>query len=281
MDITKKSFMDGFSWVTNAIKACLPKAPSFIVVSVLATIVFSILVLLISLVGVLFAKIPVIGIIISLAVLLLTAILSLGFYCGYLKAIQTILNDGKVSFGSFFFALKDKQFLIKILPFAIILGLTCALIVGAFGYLSYLAIVSTGSQVLFYICLVVMLVLLVIVMIYGTYSLILFIQRNDHKIMATLKDTANGLLKNITSIIGMYIGLLAISIVTNFIAQALTNLIIGSPNPSIAMAVVVFVVLIIIYCIVGMISVATLCLSAKEIFVENDGQVIQKNSQQL
>ena len=126
-----------------------------------------------------------------------------------------------------------------------------------------------------------MLVLLVIVMIYGTYSLILFIQRNDHKIMATLKDTANGLLKNITSIIGMYIGLLAISIVTNFIAQALTNLIIGSPNPSIAMAVVVFVVLIIIYCIVGMISVATLCLSAKEIFVENDGQVIQKNSQRL
>ena len=162
MDITKKSFMDGFSWVTNAIKACLPKAPSFIVVSVLATIVFSILVLLITLVGALFAKIPVIGIIISLAVLLLTAILSLGFYCGYLKAIQTILNDGKVSFGSFFFALKDKQFLIKILPFAIILGLTCALIVGAFGYLSYLAIVSTGSQVLFYICLVVMLVLLVI-----------------------------------------------------------------------------------------------------------------------
>jgi len=43
MEITKKSFSDGFSWVLSALKLCLPKAPAFILKSFLAALGFALI----------------------------------------------------------------------------------------------------------------------------------------------------------------------------------------------------------------------------------------------
>ena len=97
--------------------------------------------------------IPILGYVISIAVAIVMFVLSLGFYCGFIRAIQTMIDNGNVTFGSFFFALKDTKFLIKIAPFAIIIGLAMSVVSGIIGYLCYLAIIKAESQVLFYVLL--------------------------------------------------------------------------------------------------------------------------------
>lgn len=268
MEITKKSFSDGFSWVLSSLKLCLPKAPAFIAMSVLASIVFTVLVLVLGLVGGLLAKIPVLGIIIAIAVAIVVFVLSLGFYCGFIRAIQTMIDNGKVTFGSFFFALKDKKFLIKIAPFAIILGIAIFGTIAFFGYILYLTL-SSGITVLAYILAIIGLLVLVMLYIYGTYALILFVQRNDPKIFATFSDTAKGLSNNILPIVGMYLGLVAVSIIVSVICNIFVSIIQANPS-SIVLALVLLLIILVLQCIYAMLSLTSICVSAKEIFVEND-----------
>jgi hypothetical protein len=268
MEITKKSFSDGFSWVLSALKLCLPKAPAFILKSFLASLVFALIFFIISAIGGLLAMIPILGYVISIAVAIVMFVLSLGFYCGFIRAIQTMIDNGNVTFGSFFFALKDTKFLIKIAPFAIIIGLAMSVVSGIIGYLCYLAIIKAESQVLFYVLLLLFVLVMVLMGIYATYALILFVQRNDPKIFATFSDTAKGLSNNILPVVGMYLGLAAVGIVLSLIGNILVY--IFQSSPSAVMAIILGVIALVLYCGYFMHSLTSICISSKEIFVEND-----------
>ena len=267
MEITKKSFSDGFSWVLSALKLCLPKAPAFILKSFLASLVFALIFFIISAIGGLLAMIPILGYVISIAVAIVMFVLSLGFYCGFIRAIQTMIDNGNVTFGSFFFALKDTKFLIKIAPFAIIIGLAMSVVSGIIGYLCYLAIIKAESQVLFYVLLLLFVLVMVLMGIYATYALILFVQRNDPKIFATFSDTAKGLSNNILPVVGMYLGLAAVGIVLSLIGNILVS--IFQSSPSAVMAIILGVIALVLYCGYFMHSLTSICISSKEIFVEN------------
>lgn len=273
MEITKKSFSDGFSWVLSALKLCLPKAPAFILKSFLASLVFALIFFIISAIGGLLAMIPILGYVISIAVAIVMFVLSLGFYCGFIRAIQTMIDNGNVTFGSFFFALKDTKFLIKIAPFAIIIGLAMSVVSGIIGYLCYLAIIKAESQVLFYVLLLIFVLVMVLMGIYATYALILFVQRNDPKIFATFSYTAKGLSNNILPVVGMYLGLAAVGIVLSLIGNILVS--IFQSSPSAVMAIILGVIALVLYCGYFMHSLTSICISSKEIFVEND--VEEKN----
>lgn len=268
MEITKKSFSDGFSWVLSALKLCLPKAPAFILKSFLASLVFALIFFIISAIGGLLAMIPILGYVISIAVAIVMFVLSLGFYCGFIRAIQTMIDNGNVTFGSFFFALKDTKFLIKIAPFAIIIGLAMSVVSGIIGYLCYLALIKAGSQVLFYVLLLLFVLVMVLMGIYATYALILFVQRNDPKIFATFSDTAKGLSNNILPVVGMYLGLAAVGIVLSVIGNILVSIL--QSSPSAVMAIILGVIALVLYCGYFMHSLTSICISSKEIFVEND-----------
>lgn len=272
MEITKKSFSDGFSWVLSALKLCLPKAPAFILKSFLASLVFALIFFIISAIGGLLSMIPLLGYVISIAFAIVMFVLSLGFYCGFIRAIQTMIDNGNVTFGSFFFALKDKKFLIKIAPFAIIIGLAMSVVSGIIGYLCYLAIFKAESQVLFYVLLLIFVLVMVLMGIYATYALILFVQRNDPKIFATFSDTAKGLSNNILPVVGMYLGLAAVGIVLSVIGNILVS--IFQSNPSAVMAIILGVIALVLYCGYFMHSLTSICISSKEIFVENG---VEKN----
>lgn len=268
MEITKKSFSDGFSWVLSALKLCLPKAPAFIFKSFLASLVFALIFFIIGAIGGLLAMIPILGYVISIAVAIVMFVLSLGFYCGFIRAIQTMIDNGNVTFGSFFFALKDTKFLIKIAPFAIIIGLAMSVVSGIIGYLCYLALIKAGSQVLFYVLLLLFVLVMVLMGIYATYALILFVQRNDPKIFATFSDTAKGLSNNILPVVGMYLGLAAVGIVLSVIGNILVSIL--QSSPSAVMAIILGVIALVLYCGYFMHSLTSICISSKEIFVEND-----------
>lgn len=268
MEITKKSFSDGFSWVLSALKLCLPKAPAFILKSFLASLVFALIFFIIGAIGGLLSMIPILGYVISIAVAIVMFVLSLGFYCGFIRAIQTMIDNGNVTFGSFFFALKDTKFLIKIAPFAIIIGLAMSVVSGIIGYLCYLALIKAGSQVLFYVLLLLFVLVMVLMGIYATYALILFVQRNDPKIFATFSDTAKGLSNNILPVVGMYLGLAAVGIVLSVIGNILVSIL--QSSPSAVMAIILGVIALVLYCGYFMHSLTSICISSKEIFVEND-----------
>ena len=211
--------------------------------------------------------IPILGYVISIAVAIVMFVLSLGFYCGFIRAIQTMIDNGNVTFGSFFFALKDTKFLIKIAPFAIIIGLAMSVVSGIIGYLCYLAIIKAESQVLFYVLLLLFVLVMVLMGIYATYALILFVQRNDPKIFATFSDTAKGLSNNILPVVGMYLGLAAVGIVLSLIGNILVSIL--QSSPSAVMAIILGVIALVLYCGYFMHSLTSICISSKEIFVEN------------
>lgn len=269
MEIAKKSFSDGFSWVQSALRLCLSKAPAFIVLSVLASIVLTVLVLTLGLVFGRFAKIQVL-IIIAIAVAIVLFVLSLGFL---IRAIQTMIDNNKVTFGSFFFALFDKKFLIKIIPFAIIISLAMPVVSSIIVYLCYLACSSISMFWRGSLYLLVM----ALVGTYATYALILFVQRNNPKMFSTFSDTAKGLTNNILPVVGMYIGLVAVGIVVNVICQIyILTISVFRHSSSIesigfdATDYVLLLIILVLQCIYAMLSLTSICISSKEIFVEND-----------
>ena len=266
MEITKKSFSDGFSWVLSALKLCLPKAPAFILKSFLASLVFALIFFIIGAIGSLLSNIPLLNCVSPIAVAIVMFVLSLGFYCGFIRAIQTMIDNGNVAFGSFFFAL-NKKFLLKIAPFAIITGLATSAVSGIIGFLSYLAISKVGSQVLFYVLLLIFVLVMVLMGIYATYALILFVQRNDPKIFATFSYTAKGLSNNILPVMGMYLGLVAVGIVLSVIGIILVSTF--QSNHEAFMAIIFDVIALVLYCCgYFMLSLTSICISSKEIFVK-------------
>ena len=110
--------------------------------------------------------------------------------------------------------------------------------------------------------------------IYATYALILFVQRNDPKIFATFSDTAKGLSNNILPVVGMYLGLAAVGIVLSLIGNILVS--IFQSSPSAVMAIILGVIALVLYCGYFMHSLTSICISSKEIFVEND---VEENQQ--
>lgn len=176
-----------------------------------------------------------------------------------------MIDNGNVAFGSFFFAL-NKKFLLKIAPFAIITGLATSAVSGIIGFLSYLAISKVGSQVLFYVLLLIFVLVMVLMGIYATYALILFVQRNDPKIFATFSYTAKGLSNNILPVMGMYLGLVAVGIVLSVIGIILVSTF--QSNPSAVMAIILGVIALVLYCGYFMLSLTSICISSKEIFVK-------------
>ncbi|MBO6069864.1 MAG: hypothetical protein J6P43_02200, partial [Succinivibrionaceae bacterium] len=190
-----------------------------------------------------------------------------------IRAIQTMIDNNKVTFGSFFFALFDKKFLIKIIPFAIIISLAMPVVSSIIVYLCYLACsyISMFWRGSLY------LLVMALVGTYATYALILFVQRNNPKMFSTFSDTAKGLTNNILPVVGMYIGLAAVGIVVNVICQIyISTISVFRHSSSIesigfdATDYVLLLIILVLQCIYAMLSLTSICISSKEIFVEND-----------
>ena len=137
-----------------------------------------------------------------------------------------------------------------------------------------MAIIKAESQVLFYVLLLLFVLVMVLMGIYATYALILFVQRNDPKIFATFSDTAKGLSNNILPVVGMYLGLAAVGIFLSLIGNILVS--IFQASPSAVMAIIFGVISLVLYCGYFMHSLTSICISSKEIFVEND---VEENQQ--
>jgi len=85
---------------------------------------------------------------------------------------------------------------------------------------------------------------------------------------------AKGLSNNILPVVGMYLGLAAVGIVLSLIGNILVSIL--QSSPSAVMAIILGVIALVLYCGYFMHSLTSICISSKEIFVEND---VEENQQ--
>ena len=266
MDIANLTFKDGFGWVFTAAKKCLPNALILVVLSFLASLLFSIGITIIGFIGSLFLFIPILGWFIDAALTIIIFALTLGFSCGFIKAVQEMLDRNTVSFGSFFFAVTNLGFLIKLVPFAIILGLIYTVSAGVAGWFSY-ASVQAGNAFLGYVAGFISLMITIALSIYTAYAMILFIQRDKPKVIATLTETGVGISKNILPILGMYTGMTVVSVV--IVILVLIMALIAQATGSSTASLVALLTMMILFFGAGLIFTAAVCQSSKDIFTEN------------
>ena len=266
MDIANLTFKDGFGWVFTAAKKCLPNALIFVVLSFLASLLFSIGIAIIGFIGSLFLFIPILGWFIDAAITIIIFALTLGFSCGFIKAVQEMLDRNTVSFGSFFFAVTNLGFLIKLVPFAIILGLIYTVSAGIAGWFSY-ASVQAGDNLLGYVAGFISLMITIALSIYTAYAMILFIQQDKPKVIATLTETGVGISKNILPILGMYTGMAVVSVI--IVILVLIMALIAQATGSSTASLVALLTMMILFFGAGLIFTAAVCQSSKDIFTEN------------
>ena len=266
MDIANLTFKDGFGWVFTAAKKCLPNALIFVVLSFLASLLFYIGIAIIGFIGSLLLFIPILGWLIDAGLTIVVFALTLGFSCGFIKAVQEMLDRNTVSFDSFFFAVTNLGFLIKLVPFAIILGLIYTVSAGVAGWFSY-ASVQAGDNLLGYVAGFISLMITIALSIYTAYAMILFIQQDKPKVIATLTETGVGISKNILPILGMYTGMTVVSVVI-VILVLIMALIAQATGSSTASLVALLIMMILFFC-AGLIFTAAVCQSSKDIFTEN------------
>lgn len=266
MDIANLTFKDGFGWVITAAKRCLPNALSFVALSFFAAVLFNIVIAIISFIGSLLAIIPILGWLIDIGLAIIVFALTLGFSCGFIKAVQEMLDRNTVSFGSFFFAVTDFGFLMKLVPFAIILGLIYTVSAGVAGWFA-IASARAGNAFLEYAAEFIALLITVALGMYTAYAMILFIQRDKPKVIATLAEAGAGIAKNLLPILGMYTGMAAVSVIILILAQlaALIAGAVGSGTASLA----ALLTMLVLFCGTGFIFTAAICQSSKDIFTEN------------
>lgn len=278
MDIANLTFKDGFGWVLTAAKRCLPNALSFVALAFLATLLFNIGIAVIGFIAMLLAVIPILGWFMDLALAILIFVLSLGFSCGFIKAVQEMLDRNSVSFGSFFFGVTDLGFLIKLVPFAIILGLIYTVSAGVAGWFA-IASVRAGDAFLGYLAEFIALMITVALAIYTAYAMILFIQRDKPKVIATLTEAGVGIAKNLLPILGMYTGMAAVSVVILILVQ-IVALIAGAAGSG-AASLAALLTMLALFCGAGFIFTAAICQSAKDIFTENPAAMDAKDAERI
>lgn len=267
MQTLNKKFPDGFLWVKEAFQKLLPKAGSFILTAFLATLVFYVINMVIGFVGGLFAIIPILGWIIALCFVILMFWLTMGFTAGYITAIQQVLDNGSVTFASFFDVIRNKNRFVKLLPFSLIL-FAIIFVVALLVALPIVFLAHQNQIFLTYAGVFFAILVFIFLGIYSVYALIVFLQREEPRVFDTLDEAFKGLRRNILPIIAMYLAIFVVAFVISLIGEI--PMIIAIQMQSMGLQLLAFIFALFIATFNGMIGLGSICVSAKEIFVENN-----------